>query len=57
MLKHIAARRKDPEKIKQGKDLLSLFLQEPEVYSDDMILDYITRPLFAAGVATTQYGI
>lgn len=34
-----------------------MFLRQPDVYSDDMILDYITRPLFAAGVHTTQYGL
>ena len=46
-----------PEQIKNGSDLLSMFLQQPDVYTEDLILDYITRPLFGAGVGTTQYGL
>ena len=46
-----------PEQIKNGSDLLSMFLQQPDVYTEDLILDYIVRPLCAAGVGTTQYGL
>ena len=34
-----------------------MFLQRTETASDDTILDYLARPLFAAAVGTTQYGL
>ena len=34
-----------------------MFLQREETASDETILDYMARPLFAAAVGTTQYGL
>ena len=56
-MKHIEAKRKNPNKIKEGSDLVSMFLQRTETACDDTILDYLARPLFAAAVGTTQYGL
>ena len=36
---------------------MSMFLQREETASDETILDYMARPLFAAAVGTTQYGL
>ena len=34
--------------------MLSLFLQD-ETFTDDLIMDEVARPIFAAGIGTTQY--
>jgi len=35
--------------------MLSLFLKDKEIYTEDHIIDEVARPIFAAGVGTTQY--
>ena len=36
--------------------MLSLFLRD-ETFTDDLIMDEIARPIFAAGIGTTQYAM
>lgn len=36
--------------------MLSLFLKD-DIWTDDLIVDEIARPIFAAGIGTTQYAV
>lgn len=41
--------------VEDGADILSLFLANPEVFTDEFIVDEL-RDFFGAAVQTTQYG-